>query len=128
VITLHHIKLFKLRPRHINMVTVMSQKEKEPKEVKREIKMESATWEEFEKFEIPSKKVKKSWIKEAIERATKEPVKLEGLSKGQILAMILQVRRYNLQSKLTNKPLLQIKYDFKKGIVMIAPETKPETQ
>jgi hypothetical protein len=114
---------------------VVSQKKKEPepkettesKEVKHEIKIEPITWEEFEKFERQLEKGKKSWVKEAIKRAVKEPVKLEGLKRGQVLAVILQVHRYNLYSKLANRPLLQIKYDFNKGIVIIAPETTPET-
>lgn len=93
---------------------------------KHEIKIEPITWEEFEKIETLFKEKKKSWVKEAVEKATKEPIKLEGLKKGQVLAIILQVRRYNLYSKLTNRPLLQIKYDFKKGIVVIAPETSEQ--
>jgi DNA repair exonuclease SbcCD nuclease subunit len=93
----------------------------------KEVKVEPITWEEFERLKNQFKKARKSWVKEAIERATKEPVKLESLKKGQILAIILQVRRYNLYSKLTNKPQLQIQYDFKKGIVIIAPELAPET-
>jgi hypothetical protein len=115
------------------IVVLQETKEPEPKEVTKEVtkktkvKIEPITWEEFKEFETSSARKKKSWVKEAVWNATKRPIKLENLTRGQILSIIVQVHRYNLQSKLANRPLLRVKYDFKKGIVMIAPETTPET-
>jgi flagellar biosynthesis GTPase FlhF len=90
---------------------------------KRKPRIETTTWEKFEKFEPETQPKKKSWIKEAIERAKKEPVEIKYLTKGQILAILVQVYRYNLH----NYPKLDVKYDMKKGIALIAPiKTKTE--
>jgi len=78
----------------------------------------SISWEEFKRFE-ESRSEKRSWIKEAIERARTEPVMLEGLSRGQIAALIRQVDDYNFKS--SNEPKIQYKYDTKKGVVLLAP-------
>jgi hypothetical protein len=80
--------------------------------------IKSISWEEFERFE-ESRSEKRSWIKVAIERARTEPVMLEGLSRGQIAALIRQVDDYNFKS--SNKPKIQYKYDTKKGVVLLAP-------
>jgi hypothetical protein len=84
---------------------------------KRKPRIETTTWEKFEKFITKPETKRKSWIKEAIERAKKEPVQISGLTRGQMLTLITQVNRYNRN----HEPKLNIKYDFKKGIVLIAP-------
>jgi type IV secretory pathway VirB10-like protein len=97
-------------------------KEAKPPTAKRP-KITATTWEKFEKFTPKSKKEKKSWIKEVIKKAQQEPVEVRGLTKGQILAILVQAYRYNLH----NYPKLDVKYDMKKGIALIAPiKTKTE--
>jgi hypothetical protein len=89
----------------------------ETKEVKEEVKvgdltMRPVTWEEFGKFEPErSKKERKSVFKEIVERAMKEPVRVEGLKRGQILVLV----------KLAYDNGLEVKYDFRNGIVLLAP-------
>jgi hypothetical protein len=80
-------------------------------------KIKTTTWEKFEKFEPKTKTTKKSWIKEAIKRAQNEPIEIRGLSRGQLTALITQVNRHNQQHGVK----LDIKYDFKRGIAIIAP-------
>ena len=84
-------------------------------------KIKTITYEKFEKFTSKTQPKKKSWIKEAIERATKEPVEIRGLTRGQILALINQVERYN---KKYMDRIIDIKYDIKRGIVLLAPTKK----
>lgn len=89
-------------------------------EVKEEVKevkagnlaMKPITWEEFSKFEPErSRKERKSVFKEIVERARKEPVRVEGLKRGQILVLV----------KLAYDNGLEVKYDFRNGIVLLAP-------
>ena len=102
---------------------------KETKEAKPETKpptkkkprIKTTTWEEFDKFKPKTEPKRKSWIKEAIERATKEPVEIRELTRGQILALINQVERYN---KKYMDRIIDIKYDIKRGIVLLAPTKK----
>jgi hypothetical protein len=82
-------------------------------------KIKTTTWEKFEKFTPKTQPKKKSWIKEAIERATKEPVEIRGLTRGQILSLVVQINRYNRN----HEPKIDIKYDTKKGIALLAPIT-----
>jgi hypothetical protein len=84
-------------------------------------KIRTVDWEKFEKFEPKTKPTKKSWVKEAIERATKEPVEIKELTKGQILALVNQVERYN---KKYMDRIIDIKYDIKRGIAILAPAKK----
>jgi hypothetical protein len=107
------------------------EKAKETKEAKPETKpptkpaptrrprIRTATWEEFEKFKPKTEPKRKSWIKEVIEKARKEPVKLTGLKRGQLLSLITQVNRYNRNGY----PKIDIKYDTKRGIAILAPIT-----
>jgi len=75
------------------------------------------TMEYFMKFNTSSNN-RKSWIKETIERATKEPVMVKNLTRGQIMALINQVNRHNISSE----HKIAYKYDVKRGIVLLAPE------
>ena len=75
------------------------------------------TMEYFMKFNTSSNN-RKSWIKETIERATKEPVMVENLTRGQIMALINQVNRHNISSE----HKIAYKYDVKRGIVLLAPK------
>jgi len=75
------------------------------------------TIEYFMKFNTNSSS-KKSWVKETIERATNEPVMVKNLSRGQIMALINQVDRYNMN---TDRKIVY-KYDVKRGIVLLAPK------
>jgi hypothetical protein len=89
-------------------------------------KIKTTTWEKFEKFETKTKTEKKTWIKDIIEKAKREPVKVTGLTRGQLMALIASVNRHNASSE----PKILIKYDTTKGIAMLAPLTKthPKTQ
>jgi hypothetical protein len=86
-------------------------------EVKHEVKagnlaMRPITWEEFAKFEPErSRKERKSVFKEIVEKAKNEPVRVEGLKRGQIMVLI----------KLAYDNGLDVKYDFRNGIVLLAP-------
>jgi signal recognition particle GTPase len=71
----------------------------------------------FERFNA-SNNSRKSWVKETIERATKEPVMVKNLSRGQIMALINQIDRYNMN---TERKIVY-KYDVKRGIVLLAPK------
>lgn len=82
-------------------------------------KIKTTTWKKFEKFTPKQAQKKRSWIKEAIERATKEPVEIRGLTRGQILSLVVQINRYNRN----HEPKIDIKYDTKKGIALLAPIT-----
>jgi DNA mismatch repair ATPase MutL len=84
---------------------------------KKRPKIKPTTWEKFEKFTSKQGKEEKSWIKEVLEKAKKEPIEIRGLTRGQLTAPIVQVNRHNQN----HEPKLNIKYDFKKGIVLIAP-------
>jgi len=84
---------------------------------KKKPNIRTTTWEKFEKFKSKGKETKKSWIKEAIERARKEPVEIRNLTRGQLIALITQVNKYNYD----HEPKLAIKYDFRQGIALIAP-------
>jgi len=90
-------------------------------EAKPEVKIKTITWEEFERFE-KSRSEKKSWVKEAVERAKTGPVMIEGLTRGQIAALINYVDKYNSES--FNTPKIAYKYDVKKGVVLLAPVVK----
>jgi flagellum-specific peptidoglycan hydrolase FlgJ len=92
------------------------EKETKPTTTKRP-RIRPTTWEKFEKFTPKQGKEKKSWIKEIIERARKEPVEVRGLSKGRLAILIAQINNYNRQ----HEPKLEIKYDFKRGTAIIAP-------
>jgi hypothetical protein len=78
----------------------------------------SITWEEFERF-TPERSERRSWVKEVIEQAKKGPIKVEGLSKGQIAALINYIDRYNESS---NSPKITYKYDTKKGVMLLSPK------
>jgi len=117
----------KREPQEVKPVEAKPQELSQPQPPKLAIKevkpatvpvIRSISWEEFERFE-ESRSEKRSWIKEAIERARTEPVMLEGLSRGQIAALIRQVDDYNFKS--SNEPKIQYKYDTKKGVVLLAP-------
>jgi hypothetical protein len=82
----------------------------------------SITWEEFERFEESSGSGRRSWVKEAIEAAKSGPVMLEGLTRGQVAALINYVDKYNSESR--NTPKIAYKYDVKKGVVLLAPVVK----
>jgi len=84
-------------------------------------KIKTITHEKFEKFTPKTQPKKKSWIKEAIERATKEPVEIRGLTRGQILALVNQVELHN---KKHMDRIIDIKYDVKQGIALLAPTKK----
>jgi hypothetical protein len=85
---------------------------KKPKPVVKRI-----TWTYFERFTNSSNR-KTSWVKETIERATNEPVMVKNLTRGQIMALINQVDRYNMN---TDRKIIY-KYDVKRGIVLLAPK------
>ena len=89
-------------------------------------KIKAIDWKKFEKFETKTKTEKRTWIKDIIEKAKREPVKVTGLTRGQLMALIASVNRHNSSSE----PKILIKYDTTKGIAMLAPLTKthPKTQ
>jgi hypothetical protein len=74
------------------------------------------TYEYFLKFD--PKPRRKSWIKETIEIAKKEPVVVTNLTRGQIMALINQVNKHNMTSD--NK--IAYKYSVKMGTVLLAPK------
>jgi len=76
------------------------------------------TMEYFSRFNS-DKPRRKSWIKEALERAKQEPVMVKNLSRGQIMALINQVDRYNMNTDFK----IVYKCDVKKGIVLLAPKS-----
>jgi hypothetical protein len=80
-------------------------------------KVKRITWTYFERFN-PDKPNRKSWIKESIELAKKEPVMVSNLKRGQIMALINQVDRHNMNSDYK----IIYKYDVKRGIVLLAPK------
>jgi hypothetical protein len=84
-------------------------------------RIKTVDWKKFEKFEPKTKPKKKSWIKEAIERATKEPIEIRGLTRGQIIALINQIKLYN---KKHMDQIIDIKYDVKQGTALLAPTKK----
>jgi hypothetical protein len=71
--------------------------------------------EYFMKFNTGSDK--KSWIKETLERAVKEPIMVKNLTRGQIAALISQIDWHNMRSE----QKIAYKYDVKSGIVLLAP-------
>jgi flagellar biosynthesis GTPase FlhF len=75
------------------------------------------TWSYFERFN-PNKPNGKSWVKETIERAKKEPVMVKNLKKGQIMALVNQIDRHNMNSD----HKIVYKCDVKRGIVLLAPK------
>jgi len=89
------------------------------KEAKPTPTIKSISWEEFERFEESSGSGRRSWVKEAIEAAKSGPVMLEGLTRGQVAALINYVDKYNSESR--NTPKIAYKYDAKKGVVLLAP-------
>jgi hypothetical protein len=97
--------------------TIVAGEVKKVKEEVMEVKagnltVRSITWEEFDKFEPErSRKERKSVFKEIVERARKEPVRVDGLKKGQIMVLI----------KLAYDNDLDVKYDFKNGVILLAP-------
>jgi hypothetical protein len=93
--------------------------ETKPPKAKRP-RIKTTTWEKFEKFTTKTETKRKSWIKEVIEKATKEPIEIRGLTRGQLVALIVQINNHNRRYE----PKLDIKYDFKKGIALIAPIKK----
>ena len=101
------------------------QQEQQPKQQQQQPKkprtpsIRSITWEYFEKFNTGNSS-KKSWVKETIERAVKEPVMVTKLSRGQIMSLINQIDRHNM----TSGQKILYKYDTKRGIVLLAPEQK----
>ncbi len=98
-------------------VTEVKHEVKEVKEEVMEVKagnltMRSITWEEFDKFEPErSRKERKSVFKEIVKKAMNGPIKVENLKRGQIMVLI----------KLAYNNGLDVKYDFKNGIVLLAP-------
>jgi hypothetical protein len=75
------------------------------------------TYEYFEKFN-PDNRNRKSWVKETLEIAAKEPIMVRNLTRGQIMALINQVDRHNMNSDRK----IVYKYDVKRGIVLLAPK------
>ncbi len=78
-------------------------------------------WEEYEGFTPePRRRERKSPVRELLERvvAGGRPVEVRGLTRGQILAILSQVTRYNRSAKGTK---IAYKCDAKKGIVLLAP-------
>jgi hypothetical protein len=90
--------------------------EVKPKEAK--VKVTPITLEEFESFTPEPTEKKKSWAKEVIEKASKEPIRVEGLGRGQILALIRAIRAYNLKHFESG---IVYKCDIKRGIMLLAP-------
>jgi hypothetical protein len=81
------------------------------------------TWEEYEGFTPGPRRrgqERKSPVRELLERvvAGGRPVEVSGLTRGQILAILSQVSRYNRSATGTK---IAYKCDAKKGIVLLAP-------
>jgi hypothetical protein len=74
------------------------------------------TYEVFENFD--PKPRKKSWIKEVLEIAVKEPIMVRNMNRGQIMALITQIDKHNMISDYK----IAYKYDVKRGIVLLAPK------
>jgi len=86
-----------------------------------EFTVREATWEEYEKFEPEQRRRKrKSPVRELLERvaAGGRPVEVRGLTRGQILAILSQVTRYNSNATGTK---IAYKCDARRGIVLLAP-------
>jgi len=95
-------------------------KEQQPKKqpTKKPPVVKRITMEYFMKFNTSNSRNRKSWVKETIERATNEPVMVKNLTRGQIMALISQIDRYNMN---TDRKIIY-KYDVKRGIVLLAPK------
>ncbi len=81
------------------------------------------TWEEYERFEPEPRRreqERKSPVRELLERvvAGGRPVEVSELTRGQILAILSQVSRYN---RSTTGTKIAYKCDAKRGIVLLAP-------
>jgi hypothetical protein len=79
------------------------------------------TWEEYEGFTPePRRQERKSPVRELLERvvAGGRPVEVSGLTRGQILAILSQVARYNMSATGTR---IVYKCDAKRGILLLAP-------
>jgi hypothetical protein len=116
------------KPQEVKSVEAKPQELSPPKLMIKEAKpvapiVKSATWEEFEMFAPEQQPARRSWVKEAIERAREGPVRIEGLSRGQIMVLLNQVSRYNSERR---EPRIVVKYDVKKGVVLLAPLTKQQ--
>jgi sRNA-binding protein len=92
------------------------QPKKQPKKPKPTPIVKRITYEVFEKFD--PKPGKKSWIKEVLEIAVKEPIMVRNMNRGQVMALINQIDRHNMTSD--NK--IAYKYNIKQGIVLLAPK------
>ena len=94
-------------------------KQQQPKEQAkpRSPKVKRVTWTYFERFN-PNRPNSKSWVKEAIEMAKKEPIMVSGLSRGQLMSLLNQVDRHNMN---TDHKIVY-KHDVKRGIVLLAPK------
>jgi len=81
------------------------------------------TWEEYEGFAPEQgrrERERKSPVRELLERvvAGGRPVEVSGLTRGQILAILSQVTRYNRSATGTR---IAYKCDAKRGILLLAP-------
>jgi hypothetical protein len=103
----------KPEPKPETVTEVKHEVKEEVKEVKfGDITVKPITWEEFDKFEPERvRKERKSVFKEIVKKAMSEPVRVTNLKRGQIMVLI----------KLAYDNGLDVKYDFKNGIVLLAP-------
>jgi hypothetical protein len=88
-----------------------------------EFTVREVTWEEYERFEPEQRRheqERKSPVRELLERvvAGGRPVEVSGLTRGQILAILSQVTRYNRNATGTR---IAYKCDAKRGILLLAP-------
>jgi hypothetical protein len=94
-----------------------------PEEAEARFTVREITWEEYERFEPERRRrgrERKSPVRELLERvvAGGRPVEVSGLARGQILALLSQVTRYNRNATGTR---IVYKCDVKRGIVLLAP-------
>jgi hypothetical protein len=112
-------KAKKPKPKEETKPTEAKTTKTQPKNTKTAPIIKPTTWERFEKFGQRARPGRKLWLKEALERAKKEPIEIRGLTRAQIATLIAHVNKHNL----TQEPKIAIKYHTGKGIAILAPTT-----
>lgn len=99
----------------------MSKSEPQETKPKTQIKVSEATLDEFQQF-TPTKKerkVKPSWIREVVGKVVNEgkTLKAEGLSKGQVLALMAYINRVNEKELVYLNKKIIYKADMNTGVI-----------
>ena len=89
--------------------------------------IKEATWEEFKNFTPQRRERPKSKLRKVYEMAMGgKVVKLEGLTRAQVRAVLAAVNLWNyMEKEITGRAPVQVKYDMKAGVVYLAPAEKP---